>query len=117
MKKYTALRTIASIFKILGIISMVITILLSLGSCLFFGFVGTSMNAIMYNMTGSSGDSAATIIAGIITGLIVLIYGGFSSLMIYGAGELIYVLLDIEQNTRESSELLRISARSTSSGA
>jgi hypothetical protein len=114
MKKYAALRTIASIFKILGIISGVTTILLSLGSCLFFGFVGTSMNAIMYNMTGSSGDSAATIIAGIITGLIVLIYGGFSALLIYGSGELIYVLLDMEQNTRETAELMRFAARSAS---
>ena len=47
-------------------------------------------------------------VAGIILGLFILIYGGFSSLMIYGAGELIYVLLDIEQNTRETAELMRI---------
>jgi len=111
MKKYAALRTIASIFKILGIISGVITILLALGACVFTGFLGTSMNGMMYDLTGSSGSSAAGIIGGIISGLIILVYGGFSALLIYGSGELIYVLLDMEQNTRETTELLRIASR------
>ncbi len=118
MKKYKALRTIATIFKILGIISLVMTILLSLASCLFYGIMGASFSNLsrdLYGLTG--GESGAVVAAGVILGLFILIYGGFSSLMIYGAGELIYVLLDIEQNTRESTEVLRISARTANPGA
>lgn len=118
MKKYKALRTIATIFKILGILSLVLTILLALASCLYYGVMGASFSNLsreFYGVTG--GDSGIVVAAGIILGFAILIYGGFSSLMIFGAGELIYVLLDIEQNTRESSELLRISARSASQGA
>ena len=118
MKKYKALRTIATIFKILGAISLVLTILLALASCLYYGIMGASFSNLsrdLYGLTG--GESGAVVAAGIILGLVVLIYGGFSSLMIFGAGELIYVLLDIEQNTRETSELVRISASSTSSDA
>ena len=118
MKKYKALRTIATIFKILGILSLVLTILLSLASCLFYGAMGAYFNnqsREFYGVTG--GDSGVVVAAGIILGLFILIYGGFSSLMIYGAGELIYVLLDIEQNTRETSELVRISAHSANAGA
>ncbi len=118
MKKYTALRTIAMIFKILGIISLVLTILLSLASCLFYGIMGVSLSSLTREFSGlTGGESGVVVAAGIILGLFIIIYGGFSSLMIYGVGELIYVLLDIEQNTRESSELLRISARSASPGA
>jgi len=113
MKKYAALRTIASIFKILGIISGVITILLALSACLFTGFLGTSMSGMMYDLTGSSDSSITGIIGGIISGLIILVYGGFSALLIYGSGELIYVLLDMEQNTRETAELLRVTSQTS----
>ena len=118
MKKYAALRTIATIFKILGIISLVLTILLALASCLFYGIMGASFGNIpdLYGNYNSDG-SGVVVAAGIIVGVMILIYGGFSSLMIYGAGELIYVLLDIEQNTRESNDMLRISARSANSGS
>jgi ABC-type transport system involved in multi-copper enzyme maturation permease subunit len=110
MKKYTALRTIGSILKILGIINGVITILLSLGSCLFFGFIGSQISSVMYRISGTGGDIGGTIITGVITGLTILIYGGISALMIYGVGELIFLMIDMEHNTRETTELLRISS-------
>jgi hypothetical protein len=110
MKKYAALRTIGTILKILGITNGVITILLSLGACLLFGFVGTQMGGMMYDITGYPGDMGASIITGVLMGLAILIYGGLSALLIYGTGELIYVLLDIEQNTRDTVEVLRFAS-------
>lgn len=115
MKKYKSLRTIATIFKILGILSLVLTILLALASCLFYGIMGASFSSLTGEFSGlTGGESGVVVAAGIILGLFILIYGGFSSLMIYGAGELIFVLLDMEQNTRETAELMRIAARNAS---
>ena len=97
MKKYNALRTIASIMKVLGIIYGVLTILAALASCIGFGALGSSY---MY-------DDGVGIVMGIVYGLIVLIFGGLTALMMYAGGELIYLLIDVEQNTRDTSDLLR----------
>lgn len=113
MKKYAALRTIATILKILGIISLVITILIALASCVLSFGAGSVFSAISRDLYGYGygSDSGAMIVAGIVGGVIILLYGGLSSLLIYGGGEMIYVLLDMEQNTRETAELLRIASR------
>ena len=95
MKKYNALRTIASVMKVLGIIYGVLTILAALVSCVGLGALGGSF------------DEGAGIIMGFVYGLIVLIFGGLTALMMYAGGELIYLLIDVEQNTRDTSELLR----------
>ena len=96
MKKYKALRTIASILKVVGIIYGVLTILGALGACIALG-AGASY---MY-------DEGLGIIMGILYGLLILIIGGIAALMMYAGGELIYLLIDVEENTRETADLLR----------
>jgi len=46
------------------------------------------------------------LIGGLITGLVLLIYGGMIALFLYATGEAITLLMDIEANTRITAELL-----------
>jgi len=110
MKKYSALRTIATILKILGIISLVLTILGALAACLISFSVGSVFNEITRDLYGYSSYDSASIIGGIIGGVVIILIGGLYSLIIYGGGELIYVLIDVEQNTRETANVLRIAS-------
>lgn len=96
MKKFNALRTIASILKVVGIIYGVLTILGAIGSCIAIGFGGSYLY-----------DEGVAIVMGILYGLVILIFGGLTALITYAGGELIYLLIDVEQNTRETTELLR----------
>ena len=113
MKKYSALRTIATILKILGIIYGVLTILAAIGSCLIFGMVEGVMSDILDMGYGYGyGDymGGASIVTGIIIGLVILITGGLTTLLLYGGGESIYLLIDLEQNTRDTANVLRIAS-------
>ena len=109
MKKYSALRTIATILKILGIIYGVLTILSAIGACLIFGLAEGVMDDMMGYGYGY-GMGGASIVAGIIIGLVILITGGLTTLLLYGGGESIYLLIDLEQNTRDTANVLRIAS-------
>ena len=82
--RFLALRTIAVIFKILAWFGGVITIIL------FFTTVA-----------GISDFSAG---GALLSGLLVLLIGGFYVLMLYAWAEGILVILAIEENTRKMSE-------------
>ena len=110
MKKYSALRTIATILKVLGIIYGVLTILSALGSCLIAIIGGDIFNNLTYNYGYGYGLGGASVVAGIVIGLAILIGGGLTALLLYGSGESIYLLIDLEQNTRETADVLRIAS-------
>ncbi len=84
MKKFPALHTISSIFKIMSWIVGIAT-------------------AIMFFLTiaGLSQYSAG---GGFITGLLILLAGGFYALILYAIAEGILVILAIEENTRTKEE-------------
>ena len=110
MKKYSALRTIATILKVLGIIYGVLTILAALGSCLISVIGGDIINNFDYYFGYGYGLGGASVVAGIVIGLAILIGGGLTALLLYGSGESIYLLIDLEQNTRETADVLRIAS-------
>lgn len=94
-KKYKALRTIANIYKIMafvigGLLAIVALITMASGAA---------------SSTSSFGGPAA-MFGGFIFGLIMLVYAGFAFVFLYGMGEFIYLFLDIEENTRKTSEFL-----------
>lgn len=109
MKKYNALRTIATILKVLGIIYGVLTILAAIGSCLISIIGGDLIDNFSYYY-GYGGLGGASVVAGIVIGLAILIGGGLTALLLYGSGESIYLLIDLEQNTRETTDVLRIAS-------
>ena len=89
LKKYSALRTISVIFKVLAILAAVVALiaaLMALGSRSSFGF----------------GGLAGAVIA--------ILYGGFVCLYLFAAAEFILVFLDIEENTRQTEDNTRQTA-------
>lgn len=97
--RYPVLRVVAIIYKVLGILLAILTVL---GACIapFTGGFSLSPAGLGRGMGGLG------IIGGLVTGFIILLYGGFSALFLYAAGEVLVLLTDLEANTRATVELL-----------
>lgn len=105
VKKYKALRLVASVYKIFGYIVLVTTILSSLGVCISGLIGGTAFN-MFSNRLGDSitnGGTASMAVMGVLIGLGVLLYGAIIGITLLAAGEGVYILIDIEENTRVSA--------------
>lgn len=103
-KKFGALRFIGTIFKILGIIIAVLTVI---GAILTL--IGMSAGGpLLRSMMGPNNDldlGGAGFFAGLFGAFGILLGGGISALSTYAMGELLYLLLAIEENTRGTAHL------------
>lgn len=97
-KRFGALRTIGSIFKVLGIISVIAGAVMAIIAIVFLSVRGVAgpMSGLRM-MTGS----------GVWAGLTALFWGALGGLVLYGAGEVIYLLIAVEENTRAATLMLR----------
>jgi len=108
-KRYKALRIIGTLYKVLGIIMLSVTVLVVIGIC------GTSIigGAAIENFSREFGSGAnftgffGSAFGGLMVSLVVILYGGIISLTTYAFGEGIYLLLAMEENTRSSAMLLQ----------
>lgn len=98
-RRFPILRVLSVIYKVLGGIVAAITLLGSLGFCAF-GFAGGPMLRGLERQLGMPLPQEGGAVAGVITAIIVLLYGGFAALTLYGAGEGISLFIAIEENTR-----------------
>jgi hypothetical protein len=108
-RRYHALRTIANIYRVLGYIVAVLTILSILAICGLSVISGTAFQTISQDLgvnTRASGV-AGSIFGGLIVSLIVLIYGGVVAISLIAFGEGIYLLIAVEENTRKTALLLQ----------
>lgn len=103
-KRYTALRTIATIYKILGIVVAVVTVLAVLVLCVASVLGGAAVSNLERNMIGSRVLDG--VLGGVLAGGLGLIYGGVVSLTLYAFGEAIYLLIALEENTRATAMYL-----------
>ncbi|HKV39768.1 MAG TPA: hypothetical protein VJX67_11195 [Blastocatellia bacterium] len=99
-KKYKALRIIATIYKVLAFVVLAICVIG--GLVMLAAGIGSGASR-DYNF-GSVGPAA--MLSGFVGALVVIIYGVVLFVMLYGAGEFIYVFLDIEENTRLTNSML-----------
>ncbi len=107
-KRYGALRTIGTVYKILGIIAGVFTILTALGLCASGVLGGAALDQFSRGFGGDSGfGSAGGIVGGILLGVLAIVYGGGLSVTLYAAGEGIYLLIALEENTRATTMYLQ----------
>lgn len=91
-KKFKALRTIATIFKVLAWIVVACTLIAFLIAVLGGSLIGS--------LAGENAGPFAPF-AGVFGGLVILVYGFFLFIGMYAWSEIILVLIAIEENTRK----------------
>lgn len=96
-KRYTALRVIATIYKIMGVLVFVASVL-AIGLLVVLS-TGNSQALGMYGL-----NRAEVLVVVIVT---TLFSGLLSALGIYAVGEALYLLINLEENTRFTAILLR----------
>jgi ABC-type multidrug transport system fused ATPase/permease subunit len=105
-RKYRALRTIATIFKILGWVILILGILSACATSAAMLLGGAAMMG--FTETGGGGDAGALwgAIMAVVTFILMVITVGLYALILIAASEGIQVVLDIEENTREMARRL-----------
>ncbi len=110
-KKFGALRFIGTIFKILGVLIGIIAILGTIFLIAAFSMSGTILNSVLGQYGYQAEIGGYGVIAGVVTGILAFIVGGVWSLSTYGLGELCFVMIAIEENTRGTFSLMQSSAK------
>jgi len=112
-RKYGALRFVGTVYKVVGIIIAVLTLLAVVGMCLFSVLGGTAMGGIGRELGRNTafGGFLSSTVGGAIGAFFTILYGGGLALTLYAIGEGIYLLLALEENTRLTAELLQGQAR------
>ncbi|MGA2505470.1 MAG: hypothetical protein ABSG01_15420 [Anaerolineales bacterium] len=107
-KRYKALRFIGSVYKVIGIIIGVLTVIGALGFCVISAFGGTALSSLSrsYGSSGAGGLFSG-LLGGILVGGMILLYGGITAITTYALGEGVYLFIGLEENTRATAELLQ----------
>ena len=106
-KKYRALRVIAFLFQVLAWVSLIVAIFAAIGAVLAGVFNMVSIPA-LEGLGGESARILAGIIAGIATAAGVFIAGLIFFIVHLAIADYIYLQVDIEQNTRQTAESLKV---------
>ena len=110
-KRFKILRFVGSFYKVVGIIIGAITIISALGFCILSVVGGTATERIIQGLNANGGGQGLGILGGVVGGLIVslliIIGGGIYALTLYALGELVYLLIALEENTRHTAVILR----------
>lgn len=108
-KRYKALRIIGTIYKVVGVIAGVITILIALSLCATSVLGGTAIGSFGREFGGDTGFAGlfSGLLGGLILSIVAIIYGGGLAVTLYAAGEGVYLLLALEENTRATAMLLQ----------
>jgi hypothetical protein len=104
-KKYRALRAIAFICQVLAWVSLVLAILGAIGA-VGLGLLGAITVPALENFYGAN-LVVGGVVAGIVIAVGLLLVGILNFILLLASSDYIYVQIDIEQNTRQSSEYLR----------
>jgi len=107
-KRFKALRIIATVYKILGFIAMVITILTVISICSTSVLGGAALDSIGNEFDDYSGffGTFSGLVVGLIISLFIIMNGGGIALLFFSMGEGIYLLIALEENTRSTSYIL-----------
>ena len=97
-KKFTALRIITVIIKVLAWIIAGLTVLGFLGSIIMGATMGTMLNRFTPSPYGNYPGMGA--LGGVFMAFGILLYGGFMFVCLLAWADLIMVVLAVEENTR-----------------
>jgi hypothetical protein len=96
-RRFTALRIIGTLFKILAWISLILGLVAAIGM-LVVGFI-------LGGQQGPLGVQVSGPLAGIAMFVVALIIATINFLSLYAVGEFVYLALSIEENTRRTAYL------------
>lgn len=98
-KRFGVLRVLSTILKILGIVTAALSVL---GGLITFvmAFAGGDIFAAF------GIDAAGGVLAGLLGAFMIVILGGLYALLLYGYGELLMLLISMEDNTFRTVKLL-----------
>jgi hypothetical protein len=104
--RYRALRTIATIFKVLGWIILILGILSACGTSAMLMLSGSAL--LGFSGSGGGGDVGLVYsgILAVVSFIVMIVTVGLYALVLIAASEGIHVFLDIEENTREMARRL-----------
>ncbi len=103
-RKFTVLRVVSTIFKVLGVLVLILGIL---GACLMIAggaMSGSSLGGAGSELNNQLGLGAGGAIAGAIAGVGVLFITLLYFLLLYAFGDIITLLIALEENTRITAE-------------
>ena len=108
-RKFAALRTSGTIYKVLGIIAGVITLLVIAAFCATSVLGGAVLGDVGRQLGSSSnyGGLLSGVFGGVLGSLVAVIYGGGFAVSLYALGEGVYLLIALEENTRATSAALQ----------
>ena len=99
-RKYGTFRFIGTFFKVMGIIIVMVTV----GGAIFLAIALPIGGSLLGNLiqTAETPERLYSygILSGVLTALLVLLVGGLWGALTFGIGEMFYVLIAIEENTR-----------------
>lgn len=110
-KRYGVLRFISGFYKVIGIIVGVLTVLSAVGICATSVLGSSFLGSLTQNVQGTAiplAAGASGVVAGIIGGLVTIFAGALSALGLYAFGELISLVISLEENTRMSAKALQV---------
>ena len=101
-KRYKALRLIAILMKITGIIIGVLSIIGALGICATITSGGFAFDRMLreFDQSTRGMGSLAGAMGGVLAGIVPVIVGGSWALFMYAGGEAVNLQIAIEENTR-----------------
>jgi hypothetical protein len=106
--KYQALRVIGTIFKVMAVIVGIFAILVALLACIGVTSMGTLIDAASaYGGAGTAGlGTGAMAIIGVVYAVMILVMFLPFAVILFAAGEGIFLLIDLEENTRRTALLM-----------
>jgi hypothetical protein len=99
-RKFGTFRFIGTFFKVMGILIVIITIIGAIFLAIALPIGGSLLGKLVQTAETPERLYSYGILSGILTALIVLVIGGLWGALTFGLGEMFYVLMAIEENTR-----------------
>lgn len=106
-KKFRVLRIVGTIWKVLAWVMLIVGFLASVGLLLMSIFGGQMIRQLMPPEQMPWAPQLFGVAGGVVSFLVSLIVTLIYFLLFYAVGELIYLLLAIEENTRLTSQLVQ----------
>jgi predicted lipid-binding transport protein (Tim44 family) len=104
-QRYRVLRIVGGVLKVMGGLVGIVTVIAAFAFCV----IGAISGAAVDNFGTGSGANGTFggILGGLMMGVFILLYGGFVALYFFGLGELMYLLISVEEHTRITATVLQ----------